>query len=227
MEILVSDDRSTYVSNRLSIVSTNGIIGLILVLIVLTAFLNFRIALWVALGIPITVFGVIFMLPLFGSFLDSVTMTAMVLVIGIIVDDVIIISENIYQRYERGLSAIDAAVEGIGEVYQPVLTTILTTIVVFAPLFFMPGMLGKFVYVIPLVIVLAVLISLAESTLALPAHITAGLGKQSGPQSEKKRAIFNRLRKWYEARLHVLLRLRYILTKASVQSPLPGMWIKT
>jgi len=216
VKILVSDDRSTYVRNRLSIVSTNGLIGLMLVLIVLTAFLNFRIAFWVAIGIPITVLGVIFMLPLFGSFLDSVTMTAMVLVIGIIVDDAIIISENIYQRYERGLSAIDAAVEGIGEVYQPVLTTILTTIVVFAPLFFMPGMLGKFVYVIPLVIVLALLISLVESTLALPAHLAAGLGKQGGPQSGKKRAIFDRLRKWYEARLHVLLRLRYILTLAFV-----------
>jgi len=216
VEILVSDDRSTYVRNRLSIVSTNGLIGLILVLIVLTAFLNFRIAFWVALGIPITVLGVIFMLPLFGSFLDSVTMTAMVLVIGIIVDDAIIISENIYQRYERGLSAVDAAVEGIAEVYQPVLTTVLTTIVVFAPLFFMPGMLGKFVYVIPLVIVLALLISLAESTLALPAHIAAGLGKQGGPQSGEKRAILDRLRTWYEAKLHYLLRLRYILTLAFV-----------
>lgn len=216
VEILVSDDRSTYVRNRLSIVSTNGLIGLILVLIVLTAFLNFRIAFWVALGIPITVLGVIFMLPLFGSFLDSVTMTAMVLVIGIIVDDAIIISENIYQRYERGLSAVDAAVEGIAEVYQPVLTTVLTTIVVFAPLFFMPGMLGKFVYVIPLVIVLALLISLAESTLALPAHIAAGLGKQGGLQNGEKRATLDRLRTWYETRLHYLLRLRYILTLAFV-----------
>ena len=216
VEILISDDRSTYVRNRLSIVSTNGLIGLVLVLIVLTAFLNFRIAFWVALGIPITVLGVIFMLPLFGSFLDSVTMTAMVLVIGIIVDDAIIISENIYQRYERGLSAVDAAVEGIAEVFQPVLTTILTTIVVFAPLFFMPGMLGKFVYVIPLVIVLALLISLAESTLALPAHLAVGLGKKSGPKSGKKRAIFDRLRTWYEARLHHLLRLRYVLTLAFV-----------
>ena len=75
-----------------------------LVLIALTAFLNFRIACWSALGIPVTILGVIFLLPLFGSFLDSVTMTAMVLVIGIIVDDAIIISENIYQHAERGRS---------------------------------------------------------------------------------------------------------------------------
>lgn len=214
VEILVSDDRSTYVRKRLSIVSTNGLLGLILVLLVLATFLTFRIAFWVALGIPITVFGVIYMLPLFGGFLDSITLTAMVLVIGIIVDDAIIISENIYRSYERGLSAIDAAVEGIAEVYKPVLTTILTTIVVFMPLFFMPGMLGKFIYVIPLVIVLALLVSLLESTLALPAHLVAGLHKRAERQNDKEQSYLNRLRNWYAVKLQFVLKLRYALTIA-------------
>lgn len=214
VEILISDDRSTYVRKRLSIVSTNGLLGLMLVLLVLATFLNFRIAFWVALGIPITVFGVIYMLPLFGGFLDSITLTAMVLVIGIIVDDAIIISENIYRSYERGLSAIDAAVEGIAEVYKPVLTTVLTTIVVFMPLFFMPGMLGKFIYVIPLVIVLALLVSLLESTLALPAHLVAGLHKRSERQNDKEQSYLNRLRNWYAVKLQFVLKLRYALTIA-------------
>lgn len=211
VEILVSDDRSTYVRNRFSIVATNGLIGLALVLIVLSAFLNFRIAFWAAIGIPVTIFGVIFLLPMFGGFLDSITMTAMVLVIGIIVDDAIIISESIYQRSEQGLSATDAAVEGIADVYKPVVTTILTTLVVFSPLFFMPGMLGKFVYVLPLVIVLALLISLVESTLALPAHLAAGLRRHPAQNSSKQPGRFARLRDWYAARLKFLLRLRYLL----------------
>lgn len=211
VKILVSDDRSTYVQNRFSIVATNGMIGLALVLIVLSIFLSFRIAFWTAIGIPVTLFGVIFLLPMFGGFLDSITMTAMVLVIGIIVDDAIIISESIYQRAEQGLSATEAAVEGIAEVYKPVVTTILTTLVVFSPLFFMPGMLGKFVYVIPLVIVLALLISLVESTLALPAHLAAGLRRRPVSGGSGKLGRFARLRDWYAARLKFLLRLRYLL----------------
>ena len=95
VEVLLSDDHSSYVRNRFSIVLNNGAIGLTLVLIVLSLFLSFRVAFWVALGIPIAVLGVIFLLPVFASFLDSVTMTAMVLVLGIIVDDAIIISESI------------------------------------------------------------------------------------------------------------------------------------
>lgn len=211
VDILISDDRSTYVKNRFSIVATNGLIGLGLVLIVLSVFLNFRVAFWAAIGIPVTLFGVIFLLPLFDGFLDSITMTAMVLVIGIIVDDAIIISENIYQRAEQGLSPIDAAVEGIAEVFKPVLTTILTTLVVFSPLFFMPGMLGKFVYVLPLVMVLALLISLVESTLALPAHLAAGLRRHPAPKVGGQPGRFSRLREWYAARLGFLLRLRYLL----------------
>jgi len=211
VEILISDDRSTYVRNRFFIVATNGLIGLALVVLVLSFFLSFRVAFWTAIGIPVTVLGVIFLLPMFGGFLDSITMTAMVLVIGIIVDDAIIIAENIHRRAEEGLSAYDAAVEGIAEVFNPVVTTILTTLVVFAPLFFMPGMLGKFVYVIPLVIVLALLISLVESGLALPAHLAAGLRRRPASKGSAKHSRFDRMRDWYATRLRFLLRARYLL----------------
>lgn len=212
VKVLLSNDRSTYVSKRFSIVLTNGVIGLILVMLVLTIFLSFRVAFWVALGIPIAILGTIFLLPMFDSFLDTVTMTAMVLVIGIIVDDAIIIAEHIYQRYEQGATSVDAAVEGITGVIKPVFTTILTTLVVFAPLFYMPGILGKFVFVIPLVITLALIVSLIESTLALPAHLAVGLHRNNhqGATSFSQRS-FHALRAIYRRMIDVLLRFRYVL----------------
>jgi len=209
VEIIVSNDQSKYVKDRLSIVANNGIIGLSLVMIVLAIFLSLRVAFWVALGIPVALLGTIFLLPIFNSYLDSITMTAMVLVLGIIVDDAIIIAESIYQQYEKGLSATEAAIAGVREVIKPVVTTILTTFVVFLPMFFMPGMLGKFVYVIPLVITLALVVSLIESTLALPAHIAAGMKPHNGPT--RRQQYFDKLRSYYTAHLNRLLSARYVL----------------
>jgi len=209
VKIMLSNDESKYVKDRFAIVSNNGIIGLILVLIVLAIFLSVRVAFWVALGIPVAILGTIFMLPMFGTFLDSITMTAMVLVLGIIVDDAIIVAESIYQKYEQGLSSLDAAVAGVHSVIKPVITTILTTFIVFLPMFFMPGMLGKFVYVIPLVITLALIVSLLESTVALPAHIAAGLGKQNIRSTRK--LYFDKLRTRYAVLLGKLLQHRYVL----------------
>jgi len=149
------------------------------------------------------------MLPLFDSYLDSITMTAMVLVLGIIVDDAIIIAESIYQHYEKGVTPVEAAVAGMQEVYKPVLTTILTTAIVFVLMFFMPGTLGKFVYVIPLVVILALLVSLVESTMALPAHIVAGMKQNHG--STRRQRYFDMLRKAYAKLLARMLVWRYLL----------------
>jgi len=210
VKILISNDASTYVRDRFSIVATNGVIGLFFVMIVLSIFLNYRIAFWVALGIPVSIFGVIFLLPLFDSYLDSVTMTAMVLVIGIVVDDAIIISENIYRKYEQGYTPIEAATEGVLSVFKPVVTTVLTTVIVFSPMFFMPGMMGKFVYVIPLVIILALMISMIESSMALPAHLVGGMKKHQRTQKSMG-GFFSRLRTKYQRILFAMLKARYFL----------------
>ncbi len=210
VEVMLSNDESKYVKDRLSIVFNNGLLGLTFVMLVLAVFLNTRVAFWVALGIPVAILGTIFMLPMFGSFLDSITMTAMVLVLGIIVDDAIIISESIFRKYEQGLPPVEAAVEGIREVFKPVLTTILTTFIAFSPMFFMPGMLGKFVYVIPLVVTLALVVSLIESTLALPAHLIGGMKHDRKPS--RRQIYFDRARNAYQALLNKLLRFRYVLT---------------
>jgi len=209
VKIMLSNDESKYVKNRLSIVANNGIIGLTFVLIVLTIFLSHKVAFWVALGIPVAILGTIFMLPIFDTFLDSITMTAMVLVLGIIVDDAIIIAESIHRHYENGLPPVEAAVTGVHEVFKPVLTTILTTFAVFLPMFFMPGMLGKFVYVIPLVITLALIISLVESTIALPSHLTASLNYKVSEQ--KRHRMFEKIRTAYADILQRMLKWRYQL----------------
>jgi len=212
VEVFFANDSSKYVRNRLDIVSTNGLIGLGLLLLTLTIFLNVRMAFWVAMGIPVALLGVVFLLPSFGVFLDSITLTAMVLVIGIIVDDAIIIAESIYQHYEDGSSAIDAAVDGIYDVIKPVFTTILTTLIVFAPMFFLPGMMGKFIFVIPLVIFLALTVSLIESSLALPAHLAESLkNKKRGSEPDIRQRVFEKLRFAYKNLLIVLLRFRYIM----------------
>ncbi|RLA66957.1 MAG: AcrB/AcrD/AcrF family protein [Epsilonproteobacteria bacterium] len=203
-----SDDLSRTVKNRFNIVKSNGIMGLILVVIVLSFFLNFRSSFWVAMGIPITILGVVFLLKVFGHSLDAIGMTAVIVVIGIIVDDAIIISENIYRHFEElGKSPLDAAVDGLMEVAAPVLTTILTTLVAFAPMFFMKGLMGKFMFVIPMVITFALVISLVEAFLILPAHLVHGLRNTNGKtQSE---ISFKKYRKKFSEFLTKILKYRY------------------
>jgi multidrug efflux pump subunit AcrB len=212
VRILVSNDLSRIVQNRFRITLINGLIGLLLVVVMLSIFLNLRTAFWVAMGIPVAVLGVFFLMPRFGTFLDSISLTALVLLIGIIVDDGIIISENIYRRREMGDSPVEAAINGTNEVFFPVLTTILTTFLAFAPMFFMKGMMGKFVFVIPLTISLALFISLFESVFALPSHLAHGMERsRKGAQRDSVRKWFETLKTFYAKVAFHLLKVRYLL----------------
>ncbi len=168
-------------------------------------------AFWVALGIPVTFFGVIFLLPLFGVYLDTIVLTAMIIVIGIIVDDAIIVSETIYEQRRKSTSPLDAAVNGLNKVYRPVLTTVLTTFAAFATMFFMPGMLGKFVFVIPLTVSLALLISMMEVFIALPAHLTRSISKESADiNKDHPEGLFDKFRKIFKKVIVYPLKLRYL-----------------
>ncbi len=212
IEFLYSSDASIEVRNSFEVVGSNGAIGLILVLITLSLFLNVRSSFWVAMGIPVSLLGVIMLLPLFDVELDSITLAAMVLVIGIIVDDAIIITENIFQRREKGDTPLDAAINGVHEVYLPVFTTIATTFLAFLPMFFMKGMMGKFVFVIPLTISLALFVSMFESFFMLPAHILGGIQPKKGKkQRSASRNWFRPVRDFFEKHLHLLLKLRYLI----------------
>lgn len=221
--ILYSSDLSKYVRNRFNVVMTNGSIGLVFVVVILTLFLNIRTSFWVAMGIPVSLLGVIFLLPFFGTSLDSVTLASMILVLGIIVDDAIIIAENIYRRRERGDPPLKAAVEGIREVFRPVLTTVLTTFLAFAPMFFMTGVFGKFIKVIPLTVSLALFISLAEAVIALPAHILPGL-RRSQERSSPGRKWFGALRERYGLIMPHILRFRYVIIPIFVAVLVIALW---
>jgi multidrug efflux pump subunit AcrB len=214
-KILFANDSSYYLRNRFNVVLSNGAIGLFLVIILLTFFLNVRTAFWVALSIPVILLGVIFLLPVTGAYLDIIALTAMLLVIGIIVDDGIIVSENIVRRRELGESPLDAAANGIGEVAKPVFTTLITTFLAFAPMFFMTGVFGEFVYSIPLVISLAVLISVLEVTIALPSHLVSGLKKLKTARAERHH-WFDPIRSLFRKYFVHFLKFRYLFILLSI-----------
>lgn len=225
VEILYSNDFSRYVSNRFDVVRSNLMIGLLFVIIMLSLFLPLRSAFWVAMGIPVSLLGVTFLLPQFDVYLDSITLAAMIIVIGIIVDDGIIIAENVQRYIERGKALLTAAVDGINDVFGPVLTTILTTFFAFAPLFFMTGILGDFIFVIPLVIGLALFVSLFEAVVALPAHLIQGMHhRPSESKGNPKRSWFRRLEEPFRRLVTRLLRFRYPLVGIFIFLLLGSLW---
>ena len=209
IDFLFTADESIGVRDKFDIVKTNGFIGLLLVVIVLALFLNIRSAIWVAMGIPVSLLSVLMVLPFFDVELDSLTMAAMVLVLGIIVDDAIVIAENIFRHREQGESPLEAAVNGLHEVALPVLTTVVTTILAFLPMFFIKGMLGKFIFVIPITVILSLSMSMFESYFILPAHLLPGL--QGEDKKTFGRSWFRPIRDAFERALHSLLNLRYVL----------------
>lgn len=224
VSIEYSNDKSRLVRNRLNVVIYNGLLGLALVMLMLTLFLSLRSAFWVAVSIPVVLLGTLFMLPIFGSYLDSIAMGAMILVIGIIVDDGIVVAENIWRYRERGYAPLDAAVEGTYSVSKPVLTTIVTTALAFVPMFFMTGTLGDFIFVIPLVVVIALTLSLADTLFILPAHLISGAKEGRAVSTVKTSERFTRFQERFGEWLYVVLSVRYAVVGAFVLLLVSAFW---
>ena len=170
LEITFTNDLSQMVNSRLGILFNNGGFGFLLVLLFLLLFLAKGIAFITAIGMPIAFFSTIIVMYYQGMTINLITMFGLVMVIGMVVDDSIIVAENIWQHYENGESPWAAAVKGTKEVFFPVTVTILTSIAAFSPLMSMSGLLGKFIYALPLVIIITLLMSLLESMIILPSH---------------------------------------------------------
>ncbi len=209
ISIEYSNDKSRLVKNRLNVVVSNGLIGLGLVILMLSVFLNWHSAFWVALSIPVVLLGTLFLLPIFGAFLDTIAMGAMILIIGIVVDDGIVVAENIWRSRELGMAPLEAAVEGAASVAKPVITTVVTTALAFTPMFFMTGMLGDFIYVIPLVVVLALSISLLDTLFIMPAHLISGAHGGRAVERPAQDRWFVRFREFFRVILQKLLPARY------------------
>jgi len=167
----VSNDRSYFIKRRLKILTNNLYFGLGLILIILTLVLPFRVALLVAVGIPFAFFGTIFFFNMMDISLNLLTLIGLIIVVGMLVDDAIVVTENAVRLMEEGLSPKEAAIKGTQQVWLPVLASVLTTVFAFGALMFMSGIFGKFVRWIPLGVILALMMSLIECYFVLPHHI--------------------------------------------------------
>jgi len=171
VELNVASDRSITLVQRTKLLTENAVIGMLLVLLLLALFLNVRIAFWVAAGLPIAFFGMFIFAAQLGVTINVLSLFGMIIVIGILVDDGIVIGENIYQHYEKGKSPIRAAIDGTIEVIPPIVSAILTTMLAFSTFYFLDGRMGDFFKEVSTVVILTLGVSLIEALIILPAHI--------------------------------------------------------
>ncbi len=209
LKISYIDDLSYYIKRRLGVLRNNGIIGIFLVCCVLLLFLNYRVALITALGLPIAFSGTIALMAFFDLSINLITMFGLIIVLGMLVDDGIIIAENCSRYLESGLSPKEAAIVGTQEVVKPVTTTIITTVAAFSPLLFMKGMLGKFIWGIPLVVIIALGCSLFEAVVILPSHFADFVRRDNRHKSKKEAHWFKRMVNFYTKLVNKSLNKRY------------------
>jgi multidrug efflux pump subunit AcrB len=192
LQLIARNDRSEIYTQRLDLMLRNAYLGLGLVFILLALFLETRLAFWVSLGIPISFLGAMLIMPLTGVTFNMVTMFAFIVTLGIVVDDAIIVGENVYYYRQKGYAWRDAAMTGAGDIATPVIFSILTNMVTFMPLLFIPGFMGKVFRVIPVVVICVFFVSLIESLFILPAH----LGHTSS--SDEERGVSGILYSWQQ-----------------------------
>jgi len=214
-ELAVTTDLSRFIVGRLELLSRNALQGGILVLITLILLLNLRVAFWVAIGLVVSLLGTLALMYVFEITLNLLTMFGLIIVVGLLVDDAIVVSENIMTRHERGEDPITAAIEGTKQVGWPVITTVLTTICAFLPLALIQGQIGDLLEVLPLVVVCALSISLIECLFILPSHMAHSLQKAQSRRLEHRQGFFTRVEArfdtWREHLIHKKLIPAYVV----------------
>jgi multidrug efflux pump subunit AcrB len=171
VDTAVWNDRSEIYDSRINLLVDNAFLGLILVLLLLGLLLEARLAFWVTLGIPISFLGAFLFMPMLDVSINMISLFAFILTLGIVVDDAIVVGEAAYSQRHEGRNKLEASIAGVREVAQPVVFAVLTTVIAFTPLLFVPGVAGKFFRNIPLIVIPILLISLVEALLILPAHL--------------------------------------------------------
>jgi multidrug efflux pump subunit AcrB len=229
VQIATYSDMTELYEGRKKLLMKNGFIGLILVFIVLSMFLRIRLALWVMLGIPISFLGALLFMPAMDVSINMMSLFAFIMALGIVVDDAIIVGENIFEHRQRGKPFIKAAVDGALEVGRPVTFAVLTSIAAFLPLIFVTGVVGKFIKVIPLIVISVIVVSLFESLFILPAHLSFGKDPKKGENSLGAlglaregfvRRMENFIQGPYSRLLELCLRNRYVTIAIAVVSVL-------
>ena len=215
-KISLVNDSSVLLRERLGILQNNALLGLVLVVVFLWLFMGSRNAFFAALGIPTAILGALWILKLMGSSINASTLFGLILVIGIVVDDAIVVIENVFRRMEEGLSPAKAAIVGAQEVAWPVLSASLTTMAAFLPLILMSGIPGQFMRVVPITGVVVILASLVEVFAILPAHI-AEWSKPTTANSEESRSNwFVNIQDRYVELLNRILDWRYVIVFGTV-----------
>ncbi|NOY67703.1 MAG: efflux RND transporter permease subunit, partial [Gammaproteobacteria bacterium] len=214
VKVGVFNDTSVFVKTRLETVKSSGMVGLILVLLSLYLFLNFRVALITAMGIPVSFLVAVIILNYFGYTINMVSLFAFLIALGMIVDDAIIVNENIYRHMELGMPAKQAAEIGSREVFWPVIASTTTTIAAFLPMFAISGTMGAFIAVIPVVVTASLLGSLFEAFGVLPSHAADLLKVRK--VKRKTRIPWNDLLVRYTGFLRRALDARYLVTIATI-----------
>ncbi len=232
--IEILKDRTDTFFQRAHMLLRNGAMGLVLVLIVLGLFLEMRLAFWVMMGIPISFLGSMLLMPATGLSINMITMFAFILSLGIVVDDAIVVGENIYHNLQNGMDPKEAAIKGAREVGTPVGFSILTNIVAFVPLMLMPGMMGRVLGMMPIVVISVFVISWVESLYILPAHLSHGrkreprgvFGILHGFQQRFSHTFRNWVKTKYGPFLEFCLSHRYVVVAAafSVLIFVGGYW---
>ncbi|MFW6197740.1 MAG: efflux RND transporter permease subunit, partial [Myxococcota bacterium] len=235
VSIATWNDRSDVYRDRINLLLRNAYLGLALVLITLGLFLETRLAFWVTLGIPISFLGGLLLMPTMDVSLNMISLFAFIVTLGIVVDDAIVVGEAIYKHRRDGMPFIKAAIAGVREVAVPVVFAIITTCIAFAPMLFVPGVMGKFFRNIPVVVILVLLISLVECLLILPAHLAhtrqphlSGVrGWVHRQQQRFSRAVERFVDNVYAPFLRTCLRWRYFTLAAGVAILVAtlGLWV--
>ena len=211
VHIDISSDNSITLTQRTELLVKNALMGVLLVLFFLAIFLNARLAFWVAAGIPISFFGMFIFAAQLGITINVLSLFGMIVVIGILVDDGIVIGENIFHHYEKGKSPIRAAIDGTMEVLPPVVSAILTTIVAFSTFFFLNGRMGDFFSEVSAVVILTLTVSLVEALIILPAHIAHSKAlMREGRKVSKMDALFRKVNRFADEWLMKLRDIVYV-----------------
>ena len=196
VQLNVVRDLSTTLTQRTQLLMENAFMGIVLVLLFLSLFLNARLAFWVAFGLPIAFLGMFIFAPMFNVTINVLSLFGMIIVIGILVDDGIVIAENIYQHYEKGKKPIRAAIDGTMEVIPPIVSAIVTTVLAFSIFLFLDGRIGDFFGEVSVIVILTLVVSLVEALIILPAHLahSKALRRQKEGPKTGLAQVFSKLR---------------------------------
>lgn len=207
LKIKLYKDQSIRIRDKLKIVTSNAFSGLILVLLILLIFLDWRSALVTSIGIPVAILGGLCVLYAMGQTLNSLVVVGIIIVLGMLVDDAIVVCENIYSYIEKGLSPKEAAFKGTAEIALPVLASVLTTVFAFLPIVFMKEIIGQFLRVIPITVIALLCISLFEALFILPIHAEEVMKVKKN----KKESFFKKYERKYEKYLNWSIEKRSFL----------------